>query len=248
MYGTGGRIGLAVLDSDLTIEADLRRLLPEDVEIHAARVIYPHSVSAENMAIATSGLETAIESLLPVRPAAIAWACTSGSFYGGRSGHERLVETMRRKAGGVPVFTAAGSVVDALKALGCRRAAVATPYSEDINRRLDRFLADHGIAAEPTIGYYAGTVEDYALQSVAEADLEAFLLKLDRPDCDALVMSCTGMPTARVAPRVEARLGKPVITSNLAVLWNAFRLGGIASLPTADYSLFRQLASARRAA
>ena len=109
MYGTGGRIGLAVLDSDLTIEADLRRLLPEDVEIHAARVIYPHSVSAENMAIATSGLETAIESLLPVRPAAIAWACTSGSFYGGRSGHERLVETMRRKAGGVPVFTAAGS-------------------------------------------------------------------------------------------------------------------------------------------
>jgi maleate isomerase len=248
VYGTAGRIGLAVLDSDMTIEGDLRRLLPDDVEIHTARVIYPHSVTVENLAIATAGLDKAIESLLPVRPKAIAWACTSGSFYGGRAGHERLIERMRENAGAVPVFTAAGAVVDALQALGCRRAAVATPYPADVNRRLDRFLADHGLDAEPAVGYYAQPVEDYELQSVEEADLERFLLALDRPNCDALVLSCTGLPTARVAPQVEARLGKPVITSNLAVLWNALRLGGIPSLPTARLSLFRQLAEARRAA
>src|SRR5687767_12740622 len=75
MYGKKGRIGLAVLDSDLCIEPDLRRVLPEGVEIHTARVIYPHEVSPEAMEIATSGLDQAVKSLLAVQPRSIVWAC-----------------------------------------------------------------------------------------------------------------------------------------------------------------------------
>jgi maleate cis-trans isomerase len=55
MYGRKGRIGLIVLDSDLTIEPDLRRLLPEGVELHTARVVYPRRVTKESLAIASEG-------------------------------------------------------------------------------------------------------------------------------------------------------------------------------------------------
>lgn len=106
MYGRERRIGLAILDSDLTIDGDMRRLLPEEFEVHVSRVVYPHGVTAENLAIALRGLENAIQSLLPVRPAAIAWACTSGSFFGGKVEHERLLERMQHAAGDVPVTTA----------------------------------------------------------------------------------------------------------------------------------------------
>lgn len=241
MYGRGGRIGLAILDSDLNIEGDMRRLLPDMVETHAARVIYPKVVSPENMAIAADGLDQAIDSLLAIRPMAIGWACTSGSFFGGVAGHRAIIDRMRRRAGSVPVTTASESVVHALQALKLRRPAVGTPYSPEMNRRLGVFLQESGFDPFPVAGFFPGTVDDYTMQDVEEDQVAKFITSLDRPDCDSIVMSCTGMPTATIAPAIERRLGKPVITSNLAILWNCMRLGGSRSMPRADCALFRTL-------
>lgn len=244
MYGKGGRIGLAILDSDLTIEGDMRRLLPDSIECHTARVIYPKIVNPENMAIAADGLDQAIDSLLAVRPMAIGWACTSGSFFGGTRGHAAIMERMRKRAGRIPVTTASESVVAALKALGKTKPAVGTPYSPEMNQRLEVFLQDHGFDVFRVQSYFGRVVDDYTMQDVEEPALANFIESLDRPDCDALVMSCTGMPTARVAPELERRIGKPVITSNLAILWNCLRLGHCAEQPKADCALFRTLAVA----
>lgn len=243
MYGRGGRIGLVVLDNDYCIEGDLRRLLPEDVEVHTSRVMYPHSVTVESLATAQEGLAHAMRALHGVHPATIVFACTSGSFYAGREGHERMLERMRAVAGTAAVTTASGSVIAALSALGVARPAVGSPYSPEINQRLDRFLREHGFDPHPAIGLFPGEVDDDTLQDVEEDKLEQFLLGLDRPDCDAIVMSCTGMPTARVVPRVERRIGKPVVTSNVAILWNAMRLGGITSPPVLSCRLFEVAAT-----
>jgi maleate isomerase len=225
MYGRGGRIGLAILDIDLTIEGDMRRLLPEEFEVHVSRVIYPHGVTAENLAVAVRGLENAIQSLLPVLPASIAWACTSGSFFGGKIEHEKLLERMRRLAGDTPVTTASGSVVDALRALGARRPAVGTPYSAEINELLNAFLRDYGFDPHPAKQMFERYVDDYTLQDVEETAVADFIRSLDRPDADAVVVSCTGLPTVRVVDAMERELGKPVVTSNLALYWNSRRLG-----------------------
>jgi len=225
MYGRAGRIGLAILDNDLTIEGDMRRLLPEELEVHVSRVIYPHGVTAENLAVAVRGLENAIQSLLSVRPAAIAWACTSGSFFGGKVEHENLLERMRHVAGNVPVTTASGSVVEALRALSSRRPAVGTPYSAEINQLLTSFLKDYGFDPHPAKQMFSQYVDDYTLQDVEEQDVERFIRSLDRPDADAIVLSCTGLPTVRVVDAMEKELGKPVVTSNLALYWNSRRLG-----------------------
>lgn len=244
MYGKGGRIGLAVLDSDITIEGDMRRLLPDAIECHTARVIYPKVVNPENMAIAADGLDQAIDSLLAVRPMAIGWACTSGSFFGGIRGHQAILERMRKRAGPIPVTTASDSVVAALKALGKKRPSVGTPYSQEMNQRLEVFLQDSGLDVFPVQSYFGRVVDDYTMQAVEEQALTDFITSLDRPDCDAVVMSCTGMPTATIAPALERRLGKPVITSNLAILWNCLRLGSGRARPKADCALFRTLPAA----
>ena len=246
MYGRGGRIGLAILDSDLNIEGDMRRLLPDSIETHVARVIYPKIVSPENMAIAADGLDQAIDSLLAVRPMAIGWACTSGSFFGGVAGHRTIIERMRGRAGNIPVTTASESVVEALHALKLRRPAVGTPYSPEMNRRLEVFLKENSLDPFPVAGLFPGTVDDYTMQDVEEDRVANFIVSLNRTECDSIVMSCTGMPTATIAPAIERRVGKPVITSNLAILWNCMRLGGSRSLPRADCALFRTLATEAR--
>lgn len=238
MYGLEGRIGLAVLDIDLTIEPDLRRVLPEGVEIHAARVIYPHEVTPEALAQAAAGLDGAVRSLLAVQPRCIAWACTSGSFFGGTDGHERLLGDLANMAGRVPVTTASGAVVAALRALGSRRPAVGTPYSPDVNELLFRFLRESGFDPFPVESFFGKLVDDITLQSVEESEVADFARRIDRPDADAVVISCTGLPTARIAAPLEREFGKPVITSNLAILWHALELGGIGPRPQPCGRLF----------
>lgn len=41
----------------------------------------------------------------------------------------------------------------------------------------------------------------------------------DHPQADALVISCTALPTYDALPDLEQRLGKPVISANQATAW-----------------------------
>jgi maleate isomerase len=238
MYGSKGRIGLAVLDSDITIEPDLAGVMPHGVAAHVGRVRYPHEVTVEALGAAEAELEQVVQSLLPTQPASITWACTSGSFFRGREHHETLLAALARWSQGVPVTTASNAVVKALRALGVRRPAVGTPYAPDINLRLQHFLGEHGFETPPVQGLFPTVVDDITLQSVDQDEVFAFGASLDRPDADAIVISCTGLPTNDVAHRLEERLGKPVVTSNLAILWHACLIGGITAPHRAKGRLF----------
>jgi maleate isomerase len=241
MYGLEGRLGLIVLDSDLTIEPDLRRLLPEGVEIHAARVAYPRRVTPENLEIASERAIAAVEQLLPIRPSAIAWACTSGSFIGGRSGNEQLVARLQAAAGTVPVTTASAALIAALQALGVREPSVGSPYSAAVNDRLRHFLAEYHIRPAALRSLHAGELDDFALQDVNDDHLAAFIRELGQAGGDGIVVSCTGLATVRLVAALERELRVPMVTSNLAIAWQCWRLGGIAPLPTIECRLFRTL-------
>lgn len=240
MYGRLGRIGLLVLDSDLTIEPDLRRILPEGIETHAARVIYPRRVTPENMEIAANGAIAAVEQLLPIRPSVIAWACTSGSFYGGKAGNARLNDRLSAAAG-LPATTASSALAAAMAELGIRRPAVGSAYSPAVNERLIGFLRECGAQPVAMRGIHQGELDDYELQNVEEEQVARFAEGLAQTDCDAVILSCTGLPTIRIVSELERAIGKPVITSNLALFWHCFRLARFAARPTLDCRLFRTL-------
>src|SRR6185312_14224170 len=52
---------------------------------------------------------------------------------------------------------------------------------------------------------------------------------VDRPEAQAVFLSGTGMPTLPVLARLEGELRKPVISSNLAIMWHALRGAGVAT-------------------
>ena len=238
MYGRKGRIGLAVLDFDITIEPDLAGILPHDVSLHASCVRYPHEVTVEALGVAQRDLGQAVEALLAIEPKSIVWACTSGSFFRGRARHEDLLAHLAEWSGGVPVTTASNAVVQALSALGVRRPAAGTPYSPDVNERLYAFFVEYGFDPFPVQGLFPSFVDDITLQSVDEDQVFEFGVTLDRPGADGVVISCTGLPTSGVVERLERRLGKPVVTSNMAILWDACRIGGIPGPHRAKGRLF----------
>jgi len=54
-----------------------------------------------------------------------------------------------------------------------------------------------------------------------------FALEIDRPDADAIFLSCGGIRALEVVQEIEDITNKPVVTSNQAQMWSCLRRAGI---------------------
>jgi maleate cis-trans isomerase len=55
-------------------------------------------------------------------------------------------------------------------------------------------------------------------------DTLRFARKADSPKADCLCIFATDLPSAEILQTLEDELGKPIISSNSAILWNSMRL------------------------
>jgi maleate cis-trans isomerase len=151
------------------------------------------------------------------------WACTSGSFVYGWDGARRQAAEVEAFLG-APVSSTALAFVEATRALGARRVAVAATYPEDIALRLEAFLRDAGL--EP-VGLSSGgilTAEEVGrLDAAGALELAA---RGDRADADALLIPDTAMHTIELLSELEAAARKPVLTANQVTAWKGLRLAG----------------------
>ena len=117
----------------------------------------------------------------------------------------------------------------ACEALRLRRVVMATPFPEDQDARLIRFLAHDGIevAAHRCLGY-ENSKTIWALPPETGYDLASSLLR-DHPDVDGLYMPCNKWRIISVIERIEREFGKPVVTNTQAWVWEALRGMGMAT-------------------
>lgn len=182
--------------------------------------------------ISTAGFDTVIERVAECSRAlagagarAVSLMGTSLSFYRGGAWREDLVRTMRSSSG-LPATTMSHAIVEALRAVGARRLAVGTAYAQEMNRRLEGFLADSGFEVLSLEALELLTVQQ--VQSVGTPELLALGTRAVRaaPAADALLISCGGLRTLDVAVPLEQSLGLPVVSSAVAGAWSAVRLLG----------------------
>jgi len=217
-----------VPSTNTTLEADFQLVAPRQVTIHGHRLWLTNSANGDEAYERMNGeVETGARYLATARVDVVAYGCTTGSFYRGAGWDRDLLATMRAAAG-VPAVATTPAVVDALRAFGARRLSVVTPYPEWNNRRLRPYFEGVGfevlnVDGEPVAAASGNQgINDQEPESVAE-----FATKMCRPEADALLCSCTAWRSLEAADRIEQRLGKPVITSNQATIWAAFRAIGI---------------------
>ena len=154
---------------------------------------------------------------------AVAYGCTSGSYVLGPSGDAAIIDQMEAESG-VPATTTSSAVVQALQTLGAESVAVLSPHIDALNERLRAYLEASGFRVAAMVGLNLScdieAVEPSETREIVES-------QVDRPDADAVFISCTGMRTAEVIGDMEASLGKPVVTANQATLWRVGRLAGV---------------------
>ena len=217
------RIGVVVPFSNTNLEPDLVMLRPPGVSLHFARVggyaldEVPNSRQMREFALAS--LDEVIASLAAIRPDLILYGCTSATLVHGPQFDREFAERIQA-AVGVPAVTAAGALVEALRAQDIKRIAFSSPYVEQLNQEAIAFLSADGV--ETVSSAYVGSDLGNLGQGALRPD-EVFELgmRADSPEAEALVLSCTDMRALEVVDRLESAIGKPVITSNQALMRSA---------------------------
>lgn len=154
---------------------------------------------------------------------AVAYGCTSGSYVLGPDGDAAIIEQIKA-ASGLPATTTSAAVVEALRALGAQSIAVLSPHIDALNARLRAYLEASGFSVAAMVGLNLSC----DIEAVKPAETREIVeSQVDRPDADAVFISCTGMRTAEVISEMETSLGKPVVTANQATLWRVGRLAGV---------------------
>jgi maleate isomerase len=213
-----------VVPHDMALDRELWRWTPDDVTLLFTRTPYSPLEMTTELVVDLGDPEMiarAATDLVTVQPLAYAYGCTSGSFIRGVAGENAITHALTTTTGR-PSVTTTGALISAIETLGLSRIAVANPYDLDISLAFERYLAEVGIDVAGSTNL--GLIND--IWRVGSDTTWELLLAADRPDAEGLVVCCTNLATYDLIARVEAVIGKPVITANQATMWALLKLIG----------------------
>ncbi|MBR0667574.1 decarboxylase [Roseomonas hellenica] len=224
-YGWRGKIGLIVPSTNTINEPEFWRLAPKGVTIHTGRATLLGKATEESYFRMAEAVKVAADDLATAEVDVVAYGCTSGSIV---CSLQDIVADLQQRTK-VPAIATAGAVVAALRALGARKVAVATPYVDFVNDSEIKFLKDYGFEVTSMHGLRLGETQEErrGIGRVPPEHVYRMALATDRPDADTIFISCTNLATIDVIQQIETDLGKPVVTSNQSCFWACLRMLGL---------------------
>ncbi len=217
------KIGFVLIPNEQTIEVDMIKMAPPGVGVYFSRAVMPHEISTAALAQCGDSLADTARRILPDDElGVVCFACTSGSV---AVGEEKCIRELNRGAPTAKATTLVGGVRKALQSLGAKKIVVGTPYADELNNSVARYLTATGFELLDFQGLNLDY--DHEMIRVAPDFLVEFACAIDKPDADAVLISCGALRAVEVVEEIEQKLGKPVVCSNQAMMWDCLRLAGV---------------------
>lgn len=234
MDGWRAKLGFLIPAGTPTVEREMVRIAPKGVSCHFSRMVGRGADGTlkgleARLISQVDHMQESTELLASVKPNVILLAHTATSYHLGREGERQMAERLE-KVTGIPFTSALRSVVAALKTLGVRKIALGTPYDEDLTRRAKVGIESYGFEVV-TLDWLRDV---RSIFDETEERVYGLGRKVDCAGAQAIFLSGVGMPTLGVLEALEQDLGKPVVSSAGAAMWNALRLAGV-SCPIDGY-------------
>jgi len=235
-FNARAKIGFVLIPNEQTIEAEMIRHMPEGVGCYFSRAPMPREISSDSLAQLRRSLAGAAGRILPDDGLdVVTLGCTSGTV---AVGEDAAMAELEKGAPGAKASTLAGAVRKALSAMGVRRLVLGSPYTAALNETMAGFL--RGAGFEVLGAHGMGLRYDTEMHRVAPGYLIDYARAIDRPEAEAVLLSCGALRSLEVIDRIEQALGKPAICSNQAMLWDCLRLAGIGDRPGGLGRLLRE--------
>lgn len=215
------KIGVLVPFTNTNLEPDMELLRPPNTTMHFQRMggydVDEIPGSDQMAGLGASDISHDLRMISGVRPDVVLYGCTSATLTHGPSFDADLAKKIKTGSGAVSL-TAAGALVEGIKAVEARKVGFSSPYLGEINEQAMQFLASQGIETVKCadIGRELG---NYGQGELTPDEVFDLALQADHPDAQAIVLSCTDMRSVEVIKRVEEALNKPVVTSNQAMMF-----------------------------
>jgi arylmalonate decarboxylase len=211
--------GVLIPSTNTTVEIEYSRLLPPELQVHVGRLASsgngPFSPSRDE------DIDHQARLLGTARVEAISLAQTSASLFA--ENYDANVTQRMSKAAGVPAITSAQAIGDAVRALGLRRIALVSPYSQQVIERARHYYQTRYSLDVLAVEGFAAT-DSYMIGKLGPENARDAFTRIDRPEIEALVVPGGNFPTMSFVPDWEREFGKPVITTNQAALWAMMRI------------------------
>ncbi len=207
------RLGMLAPSSNTVLEPETFRLLPADgsVTAHVARfrVTQISAGAASGRQFETARLLEAAAMLADARVDLILWNGTAAGWRGCEWDARRGAAIEART--GIPTTTAVMALNRELGRLGARRIGLVTPYVGAIESRI--------IATYRTIGVEVASAvrrdltDNAAYGEITPGEIADMVRVTARVPVDAVVILCTNLAGASIAPGLAGELGVPVLDS-----------------------------------
>ncbi|MCG7624591.1 ectoine utilization protein EutA [Epibacterium sp. Ofav1-8] len=217
------RIALVVLATDHTSERDFARICdPAEVGVYTNRIAFENPTTRDSLLRTGPRLTEAAAQILPGEPVdVLAYGCTAASIV---LGNAAVTDHLHAAKPDTPCVTPSSAAFDAFAALGVGRIALLAPNSLPVTEDLAQYFARHG--PDVLRATALGLEDDREMARISEASIIEAALAADDPAAEALFLSCTALRALPCIARIEAALGKPVVSSNQAMIWRSLRLTG----------------------
>jgi maleate cis-trans isomerase len=214
--------GVLIPSTNTTVEIEYSHLLPPSLQFHVGRLltsgIGPFSPSKEE------DIDYQARLLGTAKVEVISLAQTSASLFA--DDYDANVIRRMSAAANVPAITSAQAVGQAVRALGARRIALVSPYSQPVIERAKHYYeSKFGLSVVALEGFAA--TDSYMIGKLGPENARDAFARIDSPEIEIFVVPGGNFPTMSFVPAWEREFGKPIITTNAAALWAMMAIMGV---------------------
>lgn len=222
MYGWRARIGF--INPSMTAETTIQEfpmVAPPGVALVLTNLAIQHLIR-DDIGKSLDLLKAAAAELARAKVDIIVLGGSPPVTYGG-FGFDKEIARQIGEVTSIPGTTSQTGAVEALRMLEVSKVLIASPFAEDQNLLLKKFLEDSGFKVVGVKGLALPLIDIGRMPASASYQLAKDAFR-EAPGAEGIYMPCAQMPTFKNIAPLEHDLGVPVVTSFQAMLWHVFRI------------------------
>lgn len=210
------RAGALIPCTNAMIEIEFNRVLPQRYQLHVAR-LQMGPINEAGWRMQDADIDYQARLLGTVGVGFVVLAQTNASFFAPH--YDDDVTRRIEQAARAPAATSGQLTARAVKALGARRIAFLSPYSDELNELGRRYYETaHGLKVVAVETYGQPATSD-AVNAINPQAARHALERADSAQVEAFIIAGGALATLHLIEDWERQLGKPVVTTNQVAIW-----------------------------
>lgn len=224
--GWKAKIGILIPSVDTGYcSYEFRKACPDGVVTLETRVAMGR-LTLENLQKMKGDVLYGARLLATANPDVITYEATAAGFVLGVGGEQALIREIEDETG-VKATTGASSVAESLKFLGIDKVSIFAATSEDITAYTAKYLSDTGFDVREVESVSFGHASEGFRWSPWEVYSNVMKFYRRCSDVDAIFIAGGCFRTLEMIETLEKDIGRPVVTTVPANMWQCLKLAGL---------------------